>query len=97
MDQQRGNDQQPVAKRTAFGQLRGLRWWQVVLSLLPLGLIPIGGLIGGLIGGVGFVVNLALARRQMGTAPKALAMVGVVAACYLIDIVVAGFLYSLTH
>jgi hypothetical protein len=89
--------QEPAPKKDRFAQFRGLRWWQLVLSLLPIGLLPIGGLIGGLIGAIGLVVNLSLARRPFGTVLKVAAMVGVVLASYLVYLIVAGTIYALTH
>jgi hypothetical protein len=97
MEQPSSGDQQPVARRDRFAQFRGLKWWQVVLSLLPIGLVGIGGLIGGAIGAVGLIANLSLARRQIGTGPKVLAMVGVVVATYVVYVIVAGVIYALTH
>jgi hypothetical protein len=55
-----------------------------VLTLLPIGLVGIGGLFGGLIGAIGLVVNLWLARRQIGTGLKVVAMVSIVIACYVV-------------
>ena len=79
-----GRDEQSVAKRDRFAQFRGLRWWQLILTLLPIGLVGIGGLFGGLIGAIGLVVNLWLARRQIGTGLKVVAMVSIVIACYVV-------------
>lgn len=92
-----GGDQQPVVKRDRFAQFRGLQWWQLLLSLLPIGVVAIGGLVGGLIGAIGLIVNLWLARRQIGTALKLVAMVGVVIASYVIYVIIAGVIYALTH
>lgn len=55
--------------------LAGLRWWQVVLVVLPLTLIGIGGAIGGLVGGAAAGANTALARRnRYGAGVTALTM-----------------------
>ena len=61
---------------------RGLTWWQTVLAVLPLGLVQSGGAIGGGIGGAGAAANLSLARKELPTAVKALAMTCVVAVTY---------------
>jgi hypothetical protein len=92
-----GRDQQPVAKRDRFVQFRGLRWWQLVLSLLPIGLIGFGGLLGGVIGAIGLIINLGLARRQIGTRLKVVAMMGIVVASYVVYLIIAGVIYALTH
>ena len=92
-----GKDQEPVAKRDRFAQFRGLRWWQLVLSLLPIGVVAIGGLIGGAIGAIGLIVNLWLARRPIGTALKVVAMAGVVVGSYVFYLIIAGVIYALTH
>ncbi len=92
-----GRDQQPGTKGDRFAQFRGLRWWQLVLSLLPIGAVAIGGLIGGAIGAIGLIVNLWLARRQIGTGLKVAAMVGVVVASYALYVIIAGVIYALTH
>ncbi len=98
MDQPPTSQEQPTAaKRDRFSGLRGLRWWEPVLSLLPIALIGIGGLLGGLIGGVGLVINLALARRRIGGVLKSIAMIGVAVASYVVYIVVAATVYSLIH
>src|SRR5262249_14394910 len=92
-----GGDEQSVAKRDRFAQFRGLRWWQLVLTLLPIGLVGIGGLVGGLIGGIGLVINLWLARRPIGTGLKVVAMVSVVIASFVVYLIFAGVIYALTH
>ncbi len=57
---------------------RGLRWWQLVLALLPLGLLPIGGAAGGAIGVVAMLANIGLARRPFNTGLKVATMLGAV-------------------
>jgi hypothetical protein len=37
-------------KGDRWAAFHGLRWWQLVLSLLPLALIGLGGLVGGAVG-----------------------------------------------
>lgn len=66
-----------------------------MLSLLPLALVAVGGLIGGLFGAVGMVINLALARRRWGIGLKVAAMLGVVVAAYVAYFVVAGTIQAL--
>src|SRR5712691_507008 len=64
----------PSRRRGLSARLEGLSWWQAVLALLPMALVPIGGAIGGGIGGAAAVANLALARKQIPAAIKALSM-----------------------
>ncbi|MFH7595275.1 hypothetical protein WDV06_09250 [Streptomyces racemochromogenes] len=82
-------------KPDRWAKFRGLTWWQLVLSLAPILLLPIGGAIGGAFGGAGLFTNLSLARKPLGTPLKALAMLGVALASYLGYILVAGLLYNL--
>ncbi|GIF67443.1 hypothetical protein Ais01nite_54780 [Asanoa ishikariensis] len=77
-----------LEKRDRWAAFRGLSWWQLVLSLLPLVLIALGGLIGGAIGGAGAWLNLKLARRSLHPALKALAMIVVGVAAYVVWVVV---------
>ena len=76
---QKGGGQE---QRDRWARFRGLTWWQGLLSLLPLALIPIGGAVGGGIGGLGAVANLRLARNPMSTLGKAVAMTSVVVLTY---------------
>lgn len=62
----------------------------MVLSLLPLGLLFIGGAIGGALGALGMVTNVKIAKTQLPTAGKAAAMLGVGLAAVVIFLVVAG-------
>jgi hypothetical protein len=68
-----------------------------VLSLLPVGLIPLGGLIGGLFGGAAVAINLGLARRPLGAGLQAAAMLGVAVAAYVVWFVVARTILGLVH
>lgn len=70
--------QQGPVKRDLWRAFRGLATWQVALAVLPLVLATVGGAVGGLLGALGMFINLKLARRDLGTVPKALAMVAVV-------------------
>jgi hypothetical protein len=74
-----------------------LQWWEIVLSVLPLGLVVIAGLIGAVVGILGLIGNLAIARRVHSVGLRAGAMVGVVIVCYILIIIIAGILYSATH
>ena len=61
----------PVAAtaKLSFNQwLRASPWWHKVLVLLPLVVVPIGGLIGGVCGGAMAVANQAILRSALGTA-----------------------------
>jgi hypothetical protein len=98
MDQQPGTGEvQPAVKKDRFASFRGLRWWQLVLVFLPVGLLGIGGLLGGMIGGAGLAANLALARRQLGTGLKVLVMIGVVVAAYALYFVIVTIIFIATH
>ncbi|MFF4371473.1 hypothetical protein [Streptomyces sp. NPDC001594] len=86
-----------VGKPDPWAKFRGLTWWQLVLSIAPILLLPIGGAIGGAIGAAGLFTNLALARRHLSTPLKALAMLGVACAAYLAYLLIAGLLYNLVN
>ncbi|MFD8148150.1 hypothetical protein [Streptomyces sp. NPDC059708] len=85
----------PLGKPDPWAKFRGLTWWQLVLSVAPILLVPLGGVIGGTIGGAGLFVNLALARKPFGTPVKVLAMLGVTLGAYLGYVIVAGVIYIL--
>ncbi|MFD3871730.1 hypothetical protein [Streptomyces sp. NPDC058623] len=84
-----------LGKPDPWAKFRGLAWWQLVLSIAPIILLPIGGAIGGVIGAAGLFANLSLARKPFGTPAKLLAMLGVVLASYLAYLLVAGLVHSL--
>jgi hypothetical protein len=84
-------------KRSFFDDFRGRTWWELVLILLPVGLLPIGGLLGGACGGAGLVVNLWLAKKSFPLATKVFAMIGVVLASYLIFFALVTILYVAMH
>ena len=53
--------------------------WLRILTLLPIGLVAVGGLIGGAIGGLGAGVNLGITRTSLSRPVQAVAMLGVLA------------------
>ena len=65
-----------------------MAWWEILLSVLPLGLIVIGGLIGAVFGVLAAIVNVYLTRSRMSVTARAVAMVGVVIAAYILWLVV---------
>src|SRR5262245_22637913 len=73
-------------KRTIFAEFKGMTWWQVVLAVIPLGLIGVGGAIGGLIGALALLANIKIAKAGMNAAVKGLVMIGV-------DVLAAGVWY----
>ncbi|MFJ3923107.1 hypothetical protein [Streptomyces sp. NPDC090022] len=84
-----------LAKPDPWAKFRGLAWWQLVLSIVPILLLPAGGAIGGAIGAAGLFANLSLARKQLGTPVKLLVMLGVVLASYLGYFLVVGVVQNL--
>ncbi|GLW04800.1 hypothetical protein AB0C86_40495 [Streptomyces lavendulae] len=86
-----------AGKPDPWAKFRGLIWWQLVLSIAPILLLPIGGAIGGAIGAAGLFANLSLARKQIKTPLKALAMLGVALAAYLSYLLIAALLYNLLN
>jgi hypothetical protein len=96
MNQSPGTSQPPATK-DRWARFRGLRWWQLVLALIPLALLPIGGALGGVIGVVAMLANLSLARRPFPTGLKVAAMLGVVVLAYVAQFVIAGVINSATH
>ena len=88
----------PASPKTSFfDDFRGRTWWELVLILLPVGLLPIGGLLGGACGGAGLAVNLWLAKKSFPVATKVFAMIGVVLASYLIFFILVTILYVAMH
>ena len=68
-----------------------------MLTLLPIGLVVIGGILGGLAGAIGLIGNLNLAKRQIGTGVKVAAMISTVIGSYVVYLIIAGVIYALTH
>lgn len=87
----------PPARRGFFDQFRGLQWWEIILVVIPLGLVVLGGLIGAVIGIIGLIANLQIARRVASPGLRATAMIGVIIACYVIIFIIAALLYAATH
>lgn len=87
--------QTAAPKGDRWAVFRGLSWWQLVLSLLPLVLIPLGGLVGGAIGAGAAWVNLKVARSAMNVAVKALVMILVVGAAYVVLSIIAAAVRSM--
>lgn len=85
---------QAADKADRWAAFRGLSWWQLVLTLLPLALIALGGLIGGAVGGGAAWVNLKIARSAMPAAVQALVMIVVAGAAYLVWLVVVAIIAS---
>jgi hypothetical protein len=71
-----------------------LRPWELLLVVLPFGLV-VGGAIGGVIGAIGFVVNSVLVRTSARTPVKVVGMLGVAAIAGLIWFGIAFFLAPL--
>lgn len=81
-------------RRRGWADFRGLTWWQLVLSFLPLLLIGLGGLIGGLIGAGAMVINLKIARSQMGSIAKAGSMILIAGLAYIVWSIVVTIIIS---
>ncbi len=59
---------------------RRLAPWELILAVLPIGLVGIGGAAGGAAGAIGVVVNLSVARRPWPVVLRVVASLGVLAA-----------------
>jgi hypothetical protein len=64
---------------------------------LPITLIPIGGLLGGATGAAALALNLWIAKRSLETPIKALVMIGVVVAAYVVFFTIATLLCVVVH
>ena len=84
-------------KRSFFDDFRGRTWWELVLILLPIGLLPIGGLLGGACGGAGLATNLWIAKKSLPLATTVVAMIGVVLASFVVFIILEVILYVAMH
>lgn len=65
-------------KLTLGEWFQGSPWWQKALVILPLLLVPFGGLLGALTGILLAIINLAVVRSQFGSSAKAAICVVVV-------------------
>ncbi|MET8506519.1 hypothetical protein ABZV60_17975 [Streptomyces sp. NPDC004787] len=79
----------PLDKKKPFA---GLTAWQKGLAVLPLLLVAVGGLIGGVLGALAMLTNVKIARSQVSTPVKAMAMLGVTAAALVVLLVTAAAL-----
>lgn len=68
---------------------RQLSYWEVIVSLLPFGLVGLG-IAGGAVGIVASAVNLRLMRRPWPTVARLLATLGVLAVATLVTLVIVG-------
>lgn len=59
---------------------RRLAPWELILAVLPIGLLGIGGALGGAAGAIGVVVNLSVARRPWPAVLRVVASLAVLAA-----------------
>ncbi|MFI8001676.1 hypothetical protein [Streptomyces sp. NPDC086010] len=64
----------------------------MVLSVLPLALMLVGGVVGGGVGALGMVADVKIAETQLPTQVKVAAMLGVALAAGVVVLVVAGLL-----
>jgi hypothetical protein len=87
----------PPPRQSFFDRFRGLAWWELVLVLIPLGLVILGGLVGGVIGAIALLSNLAIARRPMAPGIKVAAMIGIIFVAYIAVIVIVAIIYAATH
>ncbi len=84
-------------KQSFFDRFRGLSWWELVLVLIPLGLLLLGGLVGGVVGAVALLSNLAIARRPMSAGIKVALMIAIIFIAYTVVIIIATLIYVATH
>jgi hypothetical protein len=80
-----------------FDSFRGLTWWQLLLVVLPFGLVLLGGLIGGVFGAIAILTNLAIARRPYSSLRQAAMMIGIVVLAYLIVYVIVLLINRARH
>jgi hypothetical protein len=86
-----------TAVKSLLASFKGLAWWELLLVLLPLGLVLLGGLTGGIFGAVAILSNLAIARRPFSSPAKAAMMIAIVVLAYLIVYVIAVISYRARH
>lgn len=79
----------PLDKKKPFA---GLTPWQKALAVLPLALVAVGGLIGGVLGALAMLTNVRIARAQLSTPVKVIAMLGVAVAALIVLLVAAAVL-----
>ncbi|GAB1823732.1 hypothetical protein [Herbidospora sp. RD11066] len=60
------------------------------ISLLPIVLLAIGGLLGGLVGGTAVLINQSVLRRPMSSVAKAAVMIGIGVLAYFVLITLAA-------
>ena len=86
-----------AAKPGLMEWLRLSPWWQKLLVLLPLVLIPLGGLLGALAGAGAAAANQAVLRSRLSTGAKVAICIAIFLAAALLWIVAAALLYIALH
>ena len=84
-------------RQSILDRFRGLTWWQLLLVLLPFGLVLLGGLIGGVFGAIAILTNLAIARRPYSPWRQAAMMTGILVLSYAIVYVIVVLIYKASH
>lgn len=86
-----------AAKPGLMEWLRVSPWWQKLLVLLPLVLIPLGGLLGALAGAGAAAANQAVLRSSLPTGAKVVICIAIFLAAAITWIVAAALLYIALH
>jgi hypothetical protein len=84
-------------KQSFFDRFRGLSWWELVLVLIPLGLLVLGGLVGGVTGAIALLSNLAVARRPIAPGIKVALMIAIIFIAYVLVIIIDSLIYAASH
>jgi hypothetical protein len=77
--------------------LRVSPWWQKVLVILPLVLIPLGGLLGALAGAGAAAANQAILRSGLPTGAKVVICIAIFFAAAILWLVAAALLFIALH
>jgi len=85
----------PVPNLTIGGKkiqiVEKLKWFEYLIGGLPI-LLLLGGALGGAIGALGSIINFRIFRQEGITAIKYLKIFGIIFSCFLIYLLIAGYL-----
>ncbi len=77
-------------KKPSF--FEGLEWYEIAVSVLPLGLLAVGGAIGGALGGAAFAANIQTFKSEIPTPFKYIMTLASPVAAFLIYVAIVAAL-----
>lgn len=73
----------------------GLKWYELVIAMLPIALVTLGGAIGGLVGALGMMYNLKVMKGKASAAKRYGTCLGIFVLCVVAYLILASIFLSL--